>query len=592
MNGTGMLGVVVGHDAASSGMPDAWAAFELDELPGERGLADMNISYDGKWRAEALPVIVMAQRLPWHSTKLHECFRGKLAVFDAKASADDVERSLSSLDWSSNANYVLRRYKRSCLATAVGTEYSSLPATLRLRCEKETLQRDLALHHRAIALARAFDAKRAATVGSDCSPDAGGAPSALSDAFILTMESETSLFLCSRFPPVCGGPGGSAVAPDSASTRGEAFSHWTFEESRGRLLVLEGGAAADAVVHTARGPAADGGCGLGNCGTAGMASFFLRHRCGARCGALGLSRLVVPEKRVGFAPALSSQSPTPRPGRVTGRAKRPTAAALAAHIENPARDGRELAAWLPSARDALALEGRCFARVGGALCATEAEWRVARKARHQRLEALSATRREEIELRVEDLHACLAIDHLRQLESAVHLKGRGWVERAARSRRRALKALAAAGGAGIALARQLRGWDHAMSGSGATLFADAFARSGSGSGGSSTSGGSSISSGSDSGGGGGDFDMLSCWERFVDGEYAAGRSGHWGYIEIAAPSTAFGDAARSALWYLSFALGVGAVGAAARWLQDGVGAEAERGGAGAGAVVSAEAPVE
>ena len=86
--------------------------------------------------------------------------------------------------------------------------------------------------------------------------------------------------------------------------------------------------------------------------------------------------------------------------------------------------------------------------------------------------------------------------------------------------------------------------------------------------------------------------MLSCWERFVDGEYAAGRSGHWGYIEIAAPSTAFGDAARSALWYLSFALGVGAVGAAARWLQDGVGAEAERGGAGAGAVVSAEAPVE
>jgi hypothetical protein len=546
--------------------PDAWAAFELDELPGERGATIANISSDGEWRAEAR-VIVMAQRLPWHESAFHECFRAKLAVFDTTASADDVEHSLPSLDWSSNANYELRRYKRHCIAAAIGAEYSSLPASLRLH-EKETLQRDVALHQRAIALARAFDTKCGGSVGSDRATDASRALSALNDAFVLEMESDPSLFLCSRYPPVCGGPGGSELGPDGVSARGEAFSHWTFEESRGRLLVVEGDATADAVVHTSGGPAADGGRGLGNCGTAGMASFFLRHRCGARCSALGLSRLVAPEKSVGFAPAPSPQSPSPRPRPA---AQRPSAAALAAHVENATRDGRELAAWLPSARDAIALEARCFARVGAALCATEAEWRAARKARQRRLEALAATRREELALRVQDLHGCLAIGHLRRLESAVHLKGRGWVERAARCRRRALKALAAAGGAGVALARQLRGWDRAMRGSGATLFADAFARS------------ESSSAGSDSDGSGEVIDMLRCWECFIDDECASGRPGRWGSVDIAAPSTAFGDAARSALWYVSFAFGIGAVGAAARWLRDGS-------VAGTGAV--AEAPVE
>lgn len=527
---------------------DAWAAYELADLPWEHGVAcQLDAARDEpcRWLPD-VNVIVKMQRIAYAIAPRAESFRALVAIAPPPAAApgadDDEEEEVSEMTWTAANNVVLTSF----------------------RGASERSQRaDLALRLRAAALSRDFLGTRS---------DETTVEGALRGTFLLRLVDAPhrrggSVFLASKI-----------AVGDEAS--GEAFSHWTFEQSRGRVLVCaqcssvdrdsakkSSDGAAARVVHTAGGVDAEGGLGLGNDGTMGMARFFLNHRCGRRCAELGLTRSIAPERSVGFGVTLASHSPASK--LKSARRRSSAVAQLAAHIE--VGDGRELAPWLPRAAEVRELERRCLTRVGARVCATESEWRAARRAQHEAAlrDAAFATS-ELLTQRVCDVHACVALAHLHRLEAAVHIRGRGWVERAARCRKRVNTALALAGGPGVALARQLRSWANAMGGSGATLFNNALvescssSRSSSKSSKSSKKGDSSVHGDPTQSVAANDsrLDFLEQWAAFVDKESCGGRQGEWGWIDIAAPDPA-PSLGSTLLWYGFVAAGAAA---AARWL--------------------------
>ena len=281
-----------------------------------------------------------------------------------------------------------------------------------------------------------------------------------------------------------------------------AFSHWTFEHTGGKTMVVDlqgvDDLYTDPQIHTA------GGMhhheyGVGNLGRAGQALFFMSHRCNLVCEKLALRRILPPRRSVDFSSS-ALVAPSARAGG-DADAVRSRAAAQQKRSKSTLASEGALAAWLPSLDELAALEIAAGWR--------EADWRAKRQQAHCAAEVAlcrpcgSSSTDAILTLAVQEVHAHAALEHLKELEEAVYWKGEGWASTAARCRRCVMKALVQGGAPGVALCRGLCDWVRAAPRD-ATTFVSPFL-------------GSSENLGW--------FDR---WATILDEEIYNGRSGVWG----------------------------------------------------------------
>lgn len=284
---------------------DPWAELGWDQLPVLRGV---RVRYAGQadpadpharaqWRRDA--VLVKIEPTSFASGNMRLCFRMRLACVDAAASESDAAqaeayaRAERLTNWAQQANYVSKRY--------------SSPRDEATYDNDVTMQmyaKSLALEYNKLGPPRLIDFLEAFTVLVDDASLADVPPE-----WRFHPDVERSLnggkirFHCEAFVPGeyrkhsnnAGVVGCFAVnnASDSAESyirnTPQAFSHFTYEFTRGKCIVVDiqgvGDLLTDPQIHSTGAP---GEFGKGNLGLRGMAMFFESHLCTKLCQQLKL----------------------------------------------------------------------------------------------------------------------------------------------------------------------------------------------------------------------------------------------------------------------------------------------------------------
>ena len=499
---------------ARSEWSDPWAHFELHALQEERAL---RIRYDPvteTWSDTEI-VRLKCQHTAFARGAMRECYR-------AKKMSSHERSDGSSSSWKRQKNYVLKRYMECDALAGIDVE-GVLRDDLKMQLKTKALAEEFDLHvSRVNVSARSADSprldsprappsRRPRPIGRQFTgvlvrkmSDEGVEETFASelkqidvlDAYLLRMVERPGqpLLWCESFVD---GPyvkhqnnAGSVLEIGSAEHHRlrltpQAFSHWTFDRSGGRLIVVDMQGVddlyTDPQIHTAGGGYRHE-FGIGNLGTAGMSLFFMSHRCNIVCERLGLRQVLPPRRSVDFSSselvAPSARASPPQSGRTQEQQQgevwpKGRGAAIAAS----GRGDGALAAWLPSERELLALELACAGHYPNR---SNAQWSAQRRARRLAADEVLRCRPcgsasvsssggsgsgsgsdgvvDVLEERIEAIFTVAALEHLRELEDAVQLKAAGWELRAARCRRRVMVALGKGGGASVALCRGLREW--------------------------------------------------------------------------------------------------------------------------------------
>jgi hypothetical protein len=486
---------------------DPWACFELHALAEERAL---RIRYDPNTETWSDTEIIRlkCERSAFARGAMRECFRAK-----KMSSHERSDGSASS--WKRQKNYVLKRYmecdalagvdpevvlrddlKMQLKTKALAEEFDTHVSRVNVRGRPaESLKSDAPLARagrRPRPLGRQFTGVVVRTISDEGEEEAFASELKqidVLDAYLLRMVERPGqpLLWCEAYVD---GPyvkhqnnAGSVLEVGSAEHHRlrltpQAFSHWTFDRSGGRLIVVDMQGVddlyTDPQIHTAGG-AFRPEFGVGNLGTPGIALFFMSHRCNIVCERLGLRQVLPPRRSVDFTSselvAPSARASYTQGGRSQEQqrgAVRPAGRSGAAPAS--AHGDGALAAWLPSDNELVALELACGAH--------GARWGAQRRAqrvavdelllRCQPCESPSASGGSSgggspgaidvLAERIEAVYTVAALEHLRELEAAVQRKAVGWELRAARCRRRVMVALGKGGGAAVALCRGLREW--------------------------------------------------------------------------------------------------------------------------------------
>ncbi|KAK4475333.1 hypothetical protein MN116_002398 [Schistosoma mekongi] len=245
---------------------DPWEKFHLQELPEEMAKRYRYNAIKGKWIEDIVRVKV--ESLPFNRGAMRECFRAK-----------KLSNFSHSSDWSYASNHVAKRYiekvdthvyfddvRLQMDAKLWGEEYSRQPAVpkkvdISQMCVLEFINRpEKPLYH-------------------------------LEHFIEGTYRKYNS---------------NSGFVDDLSRNTPQAFSHFTFERSGHRLIVVDiqgvGNLWTDPQIHTFNGKS----YGDGNLGIRGMALFFHTHRCNPLCLALSLSAFdLLPNE--GLSAAFSNQ---------------------------------------------------------------------------------------------------------------------------------------------------------------------------------------------------------------------------------------------------------------------------------------------